>query len=221
MPGTVPQNPKIYHILHLDRLASVVTAGGLFCDSESMRRSLPGTDIGLPNVKERRLRFCSLRTNPSLHVGDCVPFYFCPRSVMLFLYSRGNHPELTYRGGQEPIVHLVADLRAAIRWAQEQGRHWAFTDSNAGSEWFEDYDDTRDLEKLHWDIIASNQWNGWTDGQKTQAFKQAEFLLEHFFPWSLVERIGVIDEVRAAQVRTALTGIVPSEIIEVHRDWYY
>ena len=220
MPGTVPQNPKIYHILHLDRLASVVQEGGLYCDSETIRRHLPGTRIGLDHIKERRLNVCTLRTAPQLHVGDCVPFNFCPRSVMLYLIFRKN-PELSYRDGQEPIVHLVVDLRAAICWAQEQGRHWAFTDSNAGSEWFEDYNDTRDLEKLHWNIIRSNSWNGWTDGRKTQTFKQAEFLVERFFPWSLVERIGVIDEVRAAQVRTALTGVVPSEIIEVHRDWYY
>ena len=221
MPGTIPQNPKIYHILHLDRLASVVQEGGLFCDAESGRRRLGGTDIALKNVKERRLRVCSLRTCPALHVGDCVPFYFCPRSVMLFLYWRGNHPELTYRGGQEPIVHLVADLRDTIRWAQSEKRHWAFTDSNAGSEWFTDYDDIRDLEKLHWDIIGSNQWNGWTDGQKTQAFKQAEFLVERSFPWHLVEKIGVFDGARATQVRAILAGLVPPETVEIHRDWYY
>ena len=220
MPGTIPQNPKIYHILHVDRLASVVREGGLYCDAESVRRNLAGTTIGLDHIKNRRLHGCTLQTAPALHVGDCVPFYFCPRSVMLYLIHMKNS-ELTYRGGQEPIIHLVFDLRKSIRWAQSQGRHWAFTDSNAASEWFSDYDDTRDREKLHWDIIESNQWNGWTDGQKTQAFKQAEFLVERFFPWSLVERIGVIDEARAEQVRAALTGTTPSKIIEVHRDWYY
>ncbi|MBP5510497.1 MAG: DUF4433 domain-containing protein [Kiritimatiellae bacterium] len=206
--------------MHLDRLASVVREGGLYCDSETIRRQLPGTRIGLGHIKERRLNVCTLQTAPQLHVGDCVPFYFCPRSVMLFLIFKRN-PDLAYRDGQEPIVHLVADMRAAIGWAQKQGCNWAFTNSNAGSEWFEDYNDMRSLEKLHWDIIESNQWNGWTDGQKTQAFKQAEFLVERFFPLSLVERIGVIDECRAEEVREMLTGIVPLEIIEIHRDWYY
>lgn len=220
MPGTIPIHPKIYHILHHDRLSSVVQAGGLYCDTESTRCQLPGTDIGLPNIKERRRR-CPLRTKPSLHVGECVPFYFCPRSVMLYLYWRNNNTELTYRGGQEPIVHLVADMEKTIRWAQQQGVHWAFTDSNAGSSWFEDYDNPLKLVDLHWDIIESRQWDGWTDGQKTQAFKQAEFLVERFFPWDLVEQIGVIDERRAEEVRKALTGMVPSEIIKVHRDWYY
>ena len=215
MPGTVPQNPKIYHILHVDRLASVVQEGGLYCDSETIRRHSPGTRIGLGHIKERRLNELVLRTNPSLHVGDCVPFYFCPRSVMLYLFYKDNHPDLTYHGGQEPIVHLVFDLSAAIHWAQRENRHWAFTNINAGTYAFEDFNDTRDLERLDWDAISAQAWSG------RESQKQAEFLVERFFPWSLVERIGVIDEVRAAQVRTALTGIVPSEIIEVHRDWYY
>ena len=37
-------------------------------------------------------------------MGDCVPFYSCPRSVVLFVIQRANHQELTYQGGQGPIV---------------------------------------------------------------------------------------------------------------------
>lgn len=215
MPGTVPQNPKIYHILHLDRLASVVQEGGLYCDSEIIRRRLPGTIIGLDHIKERRLNELVLRTNTSLHVGDCVPFYFCPRSVMLYIFWRDNHPDLTYHGGQDPIVHLVFDMFAAIHWAQKQNRHWAFTDINAGSRLFEDFDDTRDLERLDWNAIFASSWS------VCESQKQAEFLVERFFPWSLVERIGVIDERRADQVRKVLTGNASSARIEVRRDWYY
>jgi len=31
---------------------------------------------------------------------------------MLYILWKGNHPEVTYRGGQESIVHLVADVRS-------------------------------------------------------------------------------------------------------------
>ena len=33
-----------------------------------------------------------------------------------------NHSELTYKGGQGPIVHLVADLRETVGWAEGQCR---------------------------------------------------------------------------------------------------
>ena len=37
---------------------------------------------------------------------------------MLYLIHRANHSELDYRGGQDPIVHLEADLREAVDWAE-------------------------------------------------------------------------------------------------------
>ena len=55
---------------------------------------------------------------------------------MLYLIYRRNE-ELTYKGGQEPIVHLEADLHATIAWAQQNARRWAFTLSNAGAYYFE------------------------------------------------------------------------------------
>ena len=86
----------------------------------------------MSSIKQRRLSL-PVKCHPGNCVGDYVPFYFCPRSVMLYLIYRGNHPELTYRGGQGPIIHLEADLSAVVAWANENGRRWAFTLSNAGA----------------------------------------------------------------------------------------
>jgi hypothetical protein len=47
------------------------------------RGGAPGTTIGMDSIKQRRLTK-SLNSHPDLRVGDCVPFYFCPRSVMLY-----------------------------------------------------------------------------------------------------------------------------------------
>jgi len=38
---TVPAQPKIYHIVHVDRLPSIIADGGLWCDAEIVRRSPP------------------------------------------------------------------------------------------------------------------------------------------------------------------------------------
>lgn len=110
----VPPEPKIYHIAHVDRLASIIADGFLWSDAEAQSRSSAGTKIGLNSIKRRRLHELKLQSHPDLYVGNCVPFYFCPRSVMLYLIHRGDEPELTYKGGQEPIIHLEADLRTTI-----------------------------------------------------------------------------------------------------------
>jgi len=152
---SVPLNPKIYHIVHLDRLPSIVADGFLWCDAEVVQRAPAGTIIGMSSIKQRRLNELRLRSHHDLHVGDCVPFYFCPRSVMLYLIYQGNHQELAYRGGQGPILHFEADLRAAVAWADAQPTRWAFTNSNAGSRYFEDYNDLARLNEIDWNAVQA------------------------------------------------------------------
>lgn len=211
----VPPHPKIYHIVHVNRLASIVTDGCLWCDAAMVRRPDSGTTIGMSTIKQRRLNELRLTSHPTLYVGDCVPFYLCPRSVMLFLIHRANHPELTYHGGQGPILHLQADLRATVAWANQQAIRWAFTLSNAGSRFFEDRCDLAQLNEVEWDAVAATNWQSCKDG------KQAEFLVEQRFPWDLVERIGVSSNSVYHQVVHALPAGGHRPRVEIRPDWYY
>jgi len=212
---TVPAQPKLYHIVHVDRLPSIVADGLLWCDAEIVRRAPPGTTIGMNGIKQRRLNELTLSSYPDLHVGDCVPFYFCPRSIMLFLIHRANHSELTYRGGQGPIVHLECDLHATVAWAGQEGQRWAFTFSNAGAYYFEDRCDLAQLHEIDWTAVQANNWQYCKEG------KQAEFLVEHCFPWQLVERIGVHSHTAYQQAANALPGGGHRPVVEVRAEWYY
>ena len=100
------------------------------------------------------------------------------------------HPELEYAEGQEPIIHLEADLRESIAWANDSRRRWAFTTSNAGSYYFEDFSDLNRLDKINWDAVNASKWSGSGVDQSVKEDKQAEFLVEGSFPWELVSRIG-------------------------------
>jgi len=211
-----PANPKIFHIVHVDRLASIIADQGLLCDAVMVGRQGTGTTIGMNDIKDRRLHELFISCRPGLRVGACVPFYFCPRSVMLYIISRQNHPNLSYRGGQEPIVHLEADLRAAVDWAEAEDMQWAFTLSNAGSRYFEDRCDLSELDQINWQAVAANWWQG-----ELEDGKQAEFLLERFFPWELVERIGANSQGFAQQVANAIRGAAHQPRVEIRSDWYY
>lgn len=211
----VPAHPKIYHIVHVDRLAAIIADGCLWCDAEIARRAAPGTTIGMAGIKLRRLTELRLTSHPDLFVGDCVPFYFCPRSVMLYMIARGNHPDLGYRGGQGPIVHLQADLHATVAWAHEHGRRWAFTLGNAGARHFEDRHGLEYLGEIDWQAVRATDWRSCKEG------KQAEFLLEYSFPWSLVEYLGVASDRVSQQVLVALRGCEHRPPVEVRKDWYY
>lgn len=205
---------KIYHIVHLDRLSSILADGCLFSDAIISQRTNNGSMIGLSNIKQRRLTK-SLNSYPDLHVGECVPFYFCPRSVMLYFIHCRN-PELAYQGGQEPIIHLQADFNQVIEWANAQSPpvRWAFTNSNAGSYYFEDFNNINDLSQIDWDAVQSRDWKSQKEG------KQAEFLLENAFPWHLIEHIGVHPNYYN-QVVNAIQGQQHQPTVTVEPTWYY
>lgn len=211
----IPANPKIYHIVHMDRLPSILQEGGLLSDAQMLNRPGCGTVIGMSNIKQRRLNELTLTCYPDLYVGQCVPFYFCPRSVMLYLLHRGNHCELSYRGGQQPIIHLESDLNRTVEWANQQGNRWAFTLSNAGSGYFEDRNDLNQLGEINWDAIAAQNWTSHKEG------KQAEFLMEDRFPWELVDRIGVYSQQIATPVIQTLQATVYKPRVEILKEWYY
>jgi hypothetical protein len=215
-----PAHPKIYHIVHVDCLPSIIADGRLDCDSIMVQRRNTGTRIGMNDIKERRLRL-PIDCRPGLHVGDCVPFYFCPRSVMLFLLHRGNHPNVTYRGGEAPIVHLESDLYAAVAWAERNGRQWAFTLSNAGAFYFENRCHLEQLSDINWEAVQTNKWSGLGISGLIKEGKQAEFLLERSFPWFLVERIGVLGQGTAQQVANVIRQAAHRPRLEIKPDWYY
>lgn len=217
----VPTSPKIYHIVHMDRLTSIIADGCLWSDAEARRCRVGGTMIGLSDIKERRLKELTLNSHPNLYVGHCVPFYFCPRSPMLYKHFRANDTNLEYRGGQEPILHLEADLRQTIRWADANDRRWAFTSSNAGSYYFEDYSDLKLLDKVYWDAVQARWWSGPTIEATVQDRKQAEFLVERSFPWRLVTRIGVHSRKISRQVQGITQASSYRPTIAIKPSWYY
>ena len=213
----VPTNPKIYHIVHVDRLPSIIADGCLWSDGEVVRRMLPGTSIGMADIKRRRLDELELNSHPGLYVGECVPFYFCPRSIMLYLLHMSNHPGLAYRGGQRPIVHLQADFNKVVEWADAHRRRWAYTLSNAGSYHFEDYCGFEHMDKIAWDAIEATDWRE----PHIKEGKQAEFLIERSFPWSLVSFMGVHSPTIRDTVRAVMQGTGHEPVVEVAPHWYY
>ena len=210
----VPPEPKLYHIAHVDRLANIAVRG-LLCDARVEREGIAGTKIGMGRIKERRLTELTLQSHPELFVGDCVPFYFCPRSVMLYVISRANSQDLDYKGGQGSIIHLRADLQAVVAWCNAAGRKWAFTLSNAGSRFFEDRADVESLSEVNWDAVGAVSWRTCRDE------KQAEFLVEESFPWDLIEYIGVYDEATYRRVLLSLRGVDHRPPVEIVKSWYY
>lgn len=206
---------KIYHIVHVDKLASIIADRFLLSDAELVQRS-GGTVIGMSTIKQRRLAL-PVTCHTELCVGGCVPFYFCPRSIMLYVIHRANHPELTYQGGQGPILHLEADLQEAVDWADRNSQRWAFSLSNAGARYVQFRSSLDELAEINWQAVAATDFRSYEISEG----KQAEFLVERMFPWTLVRRIGVRSHRIAADVTGALEKAEHRPVVEVKPSWYY
>lgn len=213
----VPANPKVYHITHLRNLPRIVKTGMLWSDAKRIELGIDCRIVGMSRIKQRRLSEIDVDCHPDSKVGDYVPFYFCPRSIMLYILHMGNHPDLDYNEGQCPIVHLKADLHAVVDWAELHGRHWAFSDCNAGAYYANFYADLTQLDQLNWTAVNATDFRDSIimDG------KQAEFLLHESFPWELVEEIGVYDAKTAEAAERAIEGSAHPSPVRVERSWYY
>ncbi|MBU4529599.1 MAG: DUF4433 domain-containing protein [Hoeflea sp.] len=211
----VPAQPKIYHIVHVDNLASIITDGFLWSDADMVQRQ-GGTAIGMSSIKQRRMQL-PVSCHAELTVGQFVPFYFCSRSIMLYVIHCANHPELDYRGGQQPIIHLEADLQEVVQWAEANGRRWAFSLSNAGAVYTQFRAGLDRLGDINWDAVAATDFRP----ADVKEAKQSEFLVQHSLPWHLVERIGVHSQGIVSRVSDAMHSARHRPRIEIKRDWYY
>ena len=77
-----PDAPKIYHITHVGNLPSILSDGCMLSDALMISRGGPAASVGMAEIKRRRLSL-PVHCHPGDYVGDYVPFYFTPHSIML------------------------------------------------------------------------------------------------------------------------------------------
>ncbi|MGD9584114.1 MAG: DUF4433 domain-containing protein [Lysobacterales bacterium] len=203
----------IYHITHLDNLPDIVARGELLADTQIQRAGLKPCNIAHGNIKQRRATV-AIPIPPGGVVADYVPFYFCPRSPMLYAIHGGKVQN--YPGGQEQVLHLV--LEAESLAADVACVH---TDGNAATRPIMVYAGTSGFSKLPWDVINSWSWHDTPEDNDRKRRKQAEFLVWQRLPWTAIARIGVIGANIADRVAQHLAGQAHRPAIEIHKDWYY
>ena len=142
---------SIYHITHLRNLPGILELGGLYANSAMARRNVEHISIAHRTIQDRRAT-TRVPLPPGGVLHDYVPFYFAPRSPMLYAIHRGNVQE--YAEGQTPIVHLVTTAEAIA--ASDQP--FVFTDGHAIMAFTSFYNDLRQLDQVDWDIMRARRY---------------------------------------------------------------
>jgi len=202
-----PEQVLIYHITDVENLPGILGEGGLHSDV-AMAEKNP-TVIGYTHIKERRMKQIRVACCDGKFVGEFVPFYFCPRSPMLFTLNKGNTGRPA--GCQRSIIHLVSRVELGIGL----GRPWAVSDGNAGACHTFFYSTLAAIKALDWAAIRAKDWR-----LKTHQ-KSAEFLVADFFPWAGFQMIGCQNGDVAQRVRDLLQNQEHQPLVEVRPLWYY
>lgn len=204
---------KLYHITHLRNLRKIIECGCLKSDRLMADSKGGHVTIGSSKIKRRRLEELTVKCHQGTFVGDYVPFYFCPRSPMLYMIERRSS-EVVYDGGQHEVVHLVTSVEAAV----ETGKRYAYSATNAGARYTVFHRDLSKLdEKLDWASIKATFWGD--PGVKEK--KQAEFLVHETFPWTSIKGIGTFDKKVSDKVVEILSAVAYAPPVAVRRGWYY
>ena len=199
----------IYHITDIANIPAILAAGGLYSDVALAGVGAPQAQIGYGHIKARRMHAYKVDCCNDRFVGEFVPFYFCPRSVMLYTVNRGNTGRPA--GCQSSIVHLVSTVEVGI----SLGRQWAISDGNAGAAHTTFSANANSLDELDWPSIEANSWGG-----KTHQ-KAAEFLLADFFPWNSILWIGCHNDEVKAEMSNLLARHAHQPQVKTKPNWYY
>lgn len=214
MPGEVPAPCRVFRISHIDNLSGIVEQGGLWCANEMTRRGIPYKQIGLQDLTRQRTA-CPIPVPPGGNLNDYVPFYFCPRSVMLFNIHTGRVP--TYSEGQEPIIYFVTTVEKIV----QDGHLLVFTDRQAKMKVAHFSADPADLPSLDWPTIHSSDFAHRADDPERKDRKAAEFLVHRFVPLASILGIGVYSQRWKDDCERRLVDAGMQLRVKVHPKWYF
>lgn len=210
-----PPNPTpLYRILHINNLAGIIAQSGIWSDNQRALRNVAYQSIAHQNIQQRR-HSTQVTCGLGGTIHDYVPWYFAPRSPMLYANHKGSVP--SNPNGQSVIIYLRTTVEAVVR----ANLPYVFTDGHAIMFNSNFYANLAQLSQIDWPLMQSKYWHSIDSDPDRPRRRQAEFLVHDFAPWTLVQEIAVFDQARLAAVQTCLQGVAHHPIVSRKPSWYF
>jgi ssDNA thymidine ADP-ribosyltransferase, DarT len=187
----------------------------LVSDTAAQRAGLIGTEVGNQDIKAMRRRRV-VPVPPGGVVADYTPFYYAPRSPMMYVIDRGGVS--TYTGGCDDLIYLTTTVERLV----ELGADLVFSDRNAVLGIAEFSTDANRLDTLiDWPLMRATMWNNTPDQPDRMERRMAECLVYERAPWDAFTHVVAKHDECARRVRTTLGNVGYSMPVVVRRHWYY
>lgn len=177
------QKTYCYRITHINNLSLLLQNG--IINKHHPKANNNYIDIGNPEIIDVRSTV-PVRIGNYGMIGDYVPFYFTPKSIMLFNIITGYwHPKVPRRSRGEILVIrcLISDLAALPQWF--------FTNGQANDMASDHYNNLKNLEEIDWHSIQNSNFSKSDGDYDRQRRYQAEFLVHRQVPLASVESLNV------------------------------
>ncbi len=205
----------IMHFTHIDNLPSVLNSGCLQADNlvdRSSKLRVEAADLEIKSVR----RSVQVPLAPHGCVADYVPFYFAPRSPMLYKLHKGGVPN--YTGGQDPLVYLVSSAEAVAA----SGVPFVFSDGNCAATVTCFSSDLAQIESVvDWEVMRTQMWANTADDPDRRRRRMAEFLVHRQVPVSCLSGIVVHRDMMKKRVEELLASSGTELPVVAEASWYF
>lgn len=135
-------------------------------------------------------------------IGDYVPFYFTPKSIMQYIIIKGHHAPLVPKRNPEELLVircLINELAKLPRWFFTNGQ------ANIKDGTVTHFNDLQHLGTIDWEAIQSSNFSK-SDGDYDRPRRyQAEFLVHSQVPVTCIESLNVYNQAAKTYVQAQLT----------------
>lgn len=209
----IPKTIWLYRITHINNLRYILEHGIYTRESEQFDPNYISIgDSSLINYR-KNLIACD---PPGGKLSEFVPFYFGPRSPMLYQIALGyedieKHP-------QENIVYIIT----SVDQIKQHKLSYFFTDGNARSETTSFFTYDNDFANIDWVAVYSTYWKSDETDLLRKQKKQSEFLIKEYVPVSCFDYIGVYNDNARQKVLDLLVDLEITLPIKVspHKLYY-
>jgi len=213
---TSPQETRILHFTRVEHLPGIAKFG-LLSDKEASRRGLVAVEIGNRQIKARRA-IRQVPVQPGGVVSDYVPFYFAPRSPMMYAIHARNVP--TYQQGCGTLVYLVTTVQRLTA----MGLTPVLTDRNAALQVTEFWSMAKGEPEegfIDWPLMRERYWASTQEFPDRRERRMAECLVRDRLPFAAFSEV-VTKTDRVRQQAVSLLGAARVDVpVSVIPSWYF
>lgn len=209
-----PVPTTVLHFTHVNHLASIIEHG-LVADSVAQAAGLLEVEVGNVGIKQAR-HDRAVPIAPFGVVADYVPFYFAPRSPMMFAIEHGNVP--TYAGGCDDLIYVATTAERLV----ELGLIVLFTDRNAVlavTSFVATLEQAE--ESIDWPLMRARYWGNTRDYPDRRERRMAECLVHNLVPFEAFHRVVARNRRCATLAQATFDSLGIDMPVSVRPDWYF